>query len=146
MSETAARKDPYLAFRFEVMFNALSVAGFSDCTGLQTEIEVQDYPEGGWNVALRKLPGRTKQGNLTLKRGVVDLEMWNWYYDMTQGRRMYRDCTVRVRDEAGKEAVIEWQLQSAFPCKWLGPDLSATQNQIAVETVEICHQGLKRLK
>ena len=146
MAETASRQDPFLAFRFEIQMDEISVAGFSECTGLQLETEVQDYPEGGWNQFLRKFPGRTKQSNITLKRGIVDREMWQWYFDITQGKIRYRDGTIRVRDEAGKQPVIEWRFSGAFPFKWVGPDLNATQAAVAVETMEICFQGLERRK
>jgi phage tail-like protein len=144
VSETAARKDPFPAFRFEVKLDDISVAGFSECSGLQQEIEVQDYPEGGLNTFVRKFAGRAKQTNLQLKRGIVDREMWNWYYDLTQGRMRFRNGSIRVRDPGGQQVVMEWQFRDAFPCKWVGPDLNATQNNVAVETMELCLQGLER--
>jgi phage tail-like protein len=144
MAESGDRRDPYLAFRFEVRLDGLAVAGFSECSGLQLEIEVQDYPEGGMNTFVRKFPGRVKQTNITLKRGIVDREMWDWYYDLTQGRLTMRNGSVRIRDPANEQIQVEWHFRDAFPCKWVGPDLNASQNNVAIESVEICHQGLER--
>jgi phage tail-like protein len=144
MAESGDRRDPYLAFRFEVRLDGLAVAGFSECSGLQFEIEVQDYPEGGMNTFVRKFPGRVKQTNITLKRGIVDREMWDWYYDLTQGRLTMRNGSVRIRDPSNEQIQVEWHFRDAFPCKWVGPDLNASQNNVAIESVEICHQGLER--
>ena len=146
MATSGARNDPFLAFRFEVTLDELSVAGFSDCTGLQLETEVQDYSEGGLNTHLLKFPTRTKQANIVLKRGIVDREMWDWYWQLTQGLVWLRSGTVAVRDPSGGQVVIEWQFRDAFPCKWHGPELNAAQNSVAVETLELCHRGLERLK
>jgi phage tail-like protein len=145
LPESGARNDPFLAFRFEVRFDNLSVAGFSECSGLQLEIEVQDHMEGGLNTFVRKFPGRTKQTNIQLKRGIVDREMWNWYYDLTQGRLTTRNGSIRIHDTSGAPVQAEWQFRDAFPSKWVGPDLNASQNNVAVETMEICHQGLERI-
>jgi phage tail-like protein len=144
MAEAGARKDPFLAFRFEVRLDDLPVAGFSECSGLQLETEVQDYAEGGLNSYVRKFPTRTKQTNITLKRGIVDRDLWNWYWELTQGRVRFRNGSIVVRDPSGEEAVMEWQFRQAFPCKWTGPELNAAQSNVAVETLELCHQGLER--
>jgi phage tail-like protein len=145
MAATGTRTDPFVAFRFEVRLDDLSVAGFSDCSGLVLETEVQDYAEGGLNTHLLKFPTRTKQSNLVLKRGIVDREMWDWYWDITQGVVRLRSGSVAVRDPSGGEVVIEWQFRDAFPCKWAGPELNALQSTVAVETLELCHRGLERV-
>jgi phage tail-like protein len=146
VAESGDRQDPFLAFRFEVRLDDLSVAGFSECSGLQLEIEPQDYLEGGLNTFVRKFPGRVKQTNLTLKRGIVDREMWNWFYDLTQGKLKRRNGSIRIHDPSSTEVQVEWHFRDAFPCKWAGPDLNASQNNVAIESVEICHQGLERIK
>lgn len=146
MAESSDRRDPFLVFRFEVRLDDFPPAGFSECTGLQVETEVHDYPEGGLNTHLLKFPGRTKQSNLILKRGIIDRLVWDWHYDVTQGKVKFRNGTIRVLDAAGEQAVMEWQFKRAFPLKLAGPDLNATQNSVAVETLEICHQGLKRIR
>jgi phage tail-like protein len=146
MPETGARNDPYFAFRFEVQFDDISVGGFSECSGLQLETEVFDYSEGGLNTHVRKFVTRTKQTNLTLKHGIVDRVLWDWYYDITRGDIRFRNGSVVVRDPSGDQVVMEWQFREAFPSKWMGPELNATQNSVAIETLEICHQGLERIQ
>jgi phage tail-like protein len=144
VADTGARNDPFPAFRFEVRLDDLPVAGFSECTGLRLETDVQEYNEGGLNSVVRKFPTRTKQSNVTLKRGIVDRVMWDWYFDLTQGVVDPRSGSIIVRDPSGENVVMEWHIRDAFPCKWMGPDLNATQNSVAVETLELCHQGIER--
>jgi phage tail-like protein len=144
MADTGSRQDPFPAFRFEVKLDDLPVAGFSECTGLHLDTEVQEYTEGGLNSAVRKFPTRTKQSNIVLKRGIVDRVMWDWYFALTQGTVQPKNGSIVVRDPSGQTVVMAWQFREAFPCKWAGPDLNATQNTVAVETMELCHQGLER--
>jgi phage tail-like protein len=144
MANEASRRDPFLAFRFEVNLAGLPVGGFSDCSGLASETEIQEYPEGGRNDSVHKLIGRSKQPNLVLKRGIADRLLWDWYYDLTQGRIVTRHGTVTIKSPDGGSAVAEWEFSDAFPVKWTGPELNATQSAVAVETLELAHSGLRR--
>ena len=135
-------KDPFPAFIFEIRMNRAAVGGFSECTGLQLETEFEDYLEGGQNAFVHKFPTRTKQSNITLKRGIVDRSMWDWYWDLTQGKVEQRDVSIIVFD-ADREQQIVWSLNQALPCKWVGPDLNATQNSVAIETLELCYQRIE---
>jgi phage tail-like protein len=146
MAKNNERKDPFLAFRFEIKLDDTSVGGFSECSGIQLETEVHDYPEGGQNAYVEKFATRTKQSNITLKRGIVDRDLWDWYYKLIQGEFQFRNGSILVYDPSGSELVMEWQFRQAFPCKWQGPDLNAKQNNVAVEVFELCHHGLKRIK
>jgi phage tail-like protein len=141
---TGTRHDPFMAFRFEVRIDDLAVAGFSECGGIQLETELQDYAEGGLNTHLHKFASRTRQANISLKRGIADRVLWDWYYDITRGLIRRRNGSIRVRAEDGGQVLIEWQFQRAFPLKWVGPDLNALQNSVAIETFELCHEGLER--
>jgi len=87
------RQDPFLAFRFEVSLAGLPAGGFSDCSGLASETEIQEFPEGGRNDTVHKLIVRSKQPNLVLKRGIVDRLLWDWYFDLTQGLVVTRHGT-----------------------------------------------------
>ena len=147
MSKTGDRDDPFVAFRFEVRFDEdASMGGFSECSGLNLETQVQEYLEGGLNTAARKFPTRTTQSNVTLKRGIVDAKLWQWYYDLTQGKTQTRNVSVVVYDPSGGDPVMEFRLRDAFPCKWGGPELNAGQSGVALETLELCHQGLERVQ
>jgi phage tail-like protein len=145
VADNGNRIDPVPSFRFTVRFDDLQPVGFSDCTGLTLETEVQDYHEGGLNTHSWKFVTRNKQGNLTLKRGIVDDVMWNWYLAITNGAIQFRNATITVQNPSGDD-VMEFQALQAFPVKWVGPDLSASQNNLAVETLEFAHQGLQRIK
>ena len=144
MAESGSRNDPFVAFRFDLRFDEESYGGFSECSGLNLETQVQDYLEGGRNDHALKFPTRTVQTNVVLKRGVVDRRLWDWYYKLTQGDVKTRNVTILVYDQAGAAVVVEYRLRTAFPCKWSGPELNAAQNNVAVETLELCHQGLER--
>lgn len=144
MAETGKRVDPAIAFRFTVKFDRMDPIGFSDCTGLQAEVELLDYAEGGLNTHTWKLPGRTKHGNVTFKRGIVDMRTWKWFQKIAAGDFDARNCTVCVKDPSGETDVLEFQLTDAFPVKWQGPELAAGQNNLAIESMEVAHQGLVR--
>jgi phage tail-like protein len=146
MSKTGDRSDPAPSFRFTVSFEDLPPGGFSDCTGLQSETEVQEYAEGGLNTHTWRLPGRSKQSNVTLKRGIVNKTLWDWYEAIRNGRFKARNASILVHDPSGSDDLIEFQLVDAFPVKWIGPELSAAQNNLAIETLELAHQGLLRKK
>lgn len=144
MSKTARRIDPLSAFRFSVKFDDLEEAGFSECNGLALDTEVTDLAEGGVNTYLHKLVGRTRQSNLVLKRGIAGRDLWNWYWDIVNGRVQFRNAAVRIFSLDGAEVLMEVQLRQAFPMKWTGPDLSASQSNVAIETIEFAHQGVIR--
>jgi phage tail-like protein len=146
MAETGARNDPFPAFRFEVRLDGLPAAGFSECSGLQVETEFHDQPVGGLNTHLIRRPTRTKLSNIVLKRGIVDKKLWDWYADLVAGKVTFRNGSVVLHDPSGSEEVMKWDFEKALPCKWQGPDLNATQNSVAIETLELCHHGLQRVK
>lgn len=146
MPEAGSRNDPFLAFRFKITFDDLPPGGFSDCSGLQMGTEVHDFAEGGLNTHTWKFATRSKQTNLILKRGIVNKVLWDWYHDITVGKMKFRNATIAVLDSSGTNSVLEFQILQAFPVKWIGPELSAAQNNLAVETLELAHQGLERRK
>jgi phage tail-like protein len=146
MSRTGERLDPVPSFRFTVVFDDLPPGGFTDCTGLSSETEVQEYAEGGLNSHSWRMPGRSKQSNVSFKRGIVNKVLWDWYRKITTGDFKARNCTIVVHDPSGGDDVLEFQLADAFPIKWLGPELAASQNNLAIEVMEVAHQGLTRRK
>lgn len=136
-------RDPFVAFRFDLRFDAESLGGFSECTGISLDFPTQDYAEGGRNGEMLKFPTRGNQSNVVLKRGIVNRQLWTWYAKLLRGERGFRrSASILVLNEAGSSPVMTIELTNAFPCKWTGPDLNALQSNIAVESLEICHEGL----
>lgn len=140
---TGDRHDPVLAFCFAVEISGLIVAGFSEVSGLQAEIEVQEYREGGLNGYTHKRAGPVKYpSNLTLKKGITDSsELWSWYRDVMSGKIQRKPVDVVLMNSAGEEW-RRWKLQNAYPVKWTGPDMKAAASEVAVETLELAHEGL----
>jgi len=140
---TGARKDPYLGFNFRVEIQGLTVGGFSEVAGLQSEIEVQEYREGGLNGYVHKLAGPAKYpANLTLKRGIADNDtLWDWYAAVAKGNIQRQNGSIVLLDSRG-EPIKRWNFTAAYPVKWSGPDLQATSGEIAVESLELAHQGV----
>jgi phage tail-like protein len=137
------RNDPYLAYNFLVEIEDLIVGGFTEVTGLEVEVEVEEYAEGGQNEFVHKLPGRTKYSqNLTLKHGLTDIDtLWNWHQDVTQGKIERRNGSIYLLDALGLPAMW-WDFREAYPVKWTGPQLQADSATVAVETIELVHRGI----
>jgi len=137
------RKDPFLGFNFAVEVRGLVVGGFSEVAGLQAESEVQEYREGGVNEYIHKRAGPIRYAsNLTLKRGITDATaLWPWFHDVMNGKIERKNVSIVLMDSAGEEK-RRWNFQRAYPVKWVGPDLRGGTAEVAVETVELAHDGL----
>lgn len=140
----AKRVDPYLGFSFLVEIQGLIVGGFSEVSGLQAETEFEEIREGSVNDHLHKLPKITKYPNLALKRGVTDSEtLWMWHQDVSRGKVERRSVFIVLLDEEGMEK-WRWAFIDAYPVKWTGPDLKADGNAVALESLELAHNGIRK--
>jgi phage tail-like protein len=136
-------KDPYLSFRFRVEVGNIVVANVSEVSGLQIEIEIETYREGGVNDFVHNFPKGVKYQPLILKRGITDLnDLWNWYKDARTGKISRKDVAVVLMDESTKDERWRWNFKGAYPIKWTGPELKASSNTIAFESIELVHQGI----
>jgi phage tail-like protein len=141
--------DPFGNFCFTLNLGNVKVAGFAECTGLNVETKVFEYKEGGNNAATLKFPEPTTYGNVTLKRGVTDSnELLAWQLDVATGtfsknkRSDNPTVNITLMNEKGKP-VKGWNLIRAFPVKWVGPDFKASANEVAIETLELAHEGIE---
>jgi phage tail-like protein len=151
MSANPLRIDPFRSFNFLISLidssgiGAPSLGGFSECSGLEMSFEVEEYKEGGNNGTVLKFPTRAKWTNLKLKRGVaLSTDLWDWHYGFIQGKVQRRDGVVTLMDELHIPVKV-WSFRRGIPVKWTGPSLNAAQNQVAVEELEITHEGLRLL-
>lgn len=134
------------AYRFTVELKGITVASFSQVSGLQSEIEYEEYVEGGVNDFTHRFPKRTKYSPLVLKRGLSDsFELWKWYFDTARGSVQKKDGAVILNDATGRE-VCRWSFQDAYPVKWSGGELNASRSEVAIETLEIVFSQLKMSK
>lgn len=137
-----SRNDPYGRFNFLVEIDGVGAASFTDVGGLTTETEVIEYREGSESAAVRKLPGITKYSNVTLKRGLTqDRSLWEWRATVIQGQTRRANVAIYLLDES-RRPVLTWLLREAWPCKWEGPLFNAKSSEVAIETLELTHEGL----
>jgi len=137
--------DPYASFNFQLEIDGITRAGFSECTGLNAEANVIEYREGNESLTTRKLHGLIKYGNVTLKWGVSqDPELFNWFKTVMDGDiDRKQTMSIVLLDEQRHESV-RWNILNAWPSKYIVPDLKANANEIAFETIELCHEGVER--
>lgn len=142
---TAVRIDPYFNFNFIVEIDGITRAAFHEANGFDSTIDVIEHREGGENTTLRKLPGMTKYSNIVLKWGVTDdVQLYQWHRDAVRGKVQRRNGSIVLLDRGGQE-VARWNFFNAWPAKWHGPDLTAEGNDVAIETLELAHEGLERV-
>jgi phage tail-like protein len=136
------RNDPYPALNFAVEIDGVNVALFAEVSGLDVTIDVIEYRNGAEDITVRKLPGLAKYSNIVLKRGIVgDLSLWQWLSTVRQGAAQRRNGVIVLLDEH-RDAVLRFRFQRGWPCKLVGPTFNARSNEVAIETLEICHEGL----
>jgi phage tail-like protein len=137
------RIDPYAQFNFLIEIDNVTRGGFTECSGLTREQDVIDYREGAEDTIVRKLPGLKKVTNIMLKRGFTqDRELWEWRKTTIDGRTERRSGSIVLLDEA-REEVLRFNFREGWLCKWEGPQLNSSTNEVAIESLEICHEGLE---
>jgi phage tail-like protein len=134
---------PLPKFHFLVQWGGTRV-GFTEVTGLDMQAEAIEYREGSSpEFSKIKMPGMRKFSNITLKRGTAkkDLDFYNWIGTISMNTVERRDVTISLLDEA-HNPVMTWKAKQAFPVKLQASDLKADGNEVAIETLELAHEGL----
>ena len=140
---TRLRTDPSPAFHFRIEIDGLTRAAFRECHGLISETEVFEIAEGGLNHVTHRLPGRSTYSPITLARGwTLDLDLWRWRRQVIEGSPdAARGGDVVIVDSTGEETA-RWTFVRGWPSRWEGPVLVAGISAVAVEVIEIVHEGL----
>lgn len=134
---------PIPVFHFRVEWGGKNI-GFSEVAGLTQELQVIEYRDGNSpDYSTIKMPGLHKYNNVTLKRGIAksDNDFFKWLNTVKLNTIERRDLTISLLNE-NHEPVMVWKANNAFPVKVEGPALKASGNEVAVESVEIAHEGL----
>jgi phage tail-like protein len=156
----AERKDPIGNYNFRVrLLDAANIlvgavagllgidvdydAGFSECRGLEGTLQLQEFPEGGVNDRVRRFPTRMSWSNISLQRGVgLTPQLWDWYKAYLEGRGKRRDGMITLLNDR-HDPVMVWKFKRGLPVKWTGPTLTGRGSEVAIETLEIAHEGLE---
>lgn len=154
---SATRDDPLRAYNFVItlidtssvltalvgLVGAVYQAGFSECTGLETGMDVEEYREGGNNGTVLRFPTRVTWTNLHLKRGIATSDdLWTWHAGFVDGTVRRRDGMIVLQDDT-RAPIKVWRLKRALPVRWTGPAFNAMQSQVAIEELELAHEGLQ---
>jgi phage tail-like protein len=139
------RVDPYKNFRFLVEIDGIVQAGFSECSGFGSTLEVIEYREGGETSTVRKLPGKVTYPDITLKWGVTDSrELYDWHLAAVNGQISRRNGSIILQDDAGAEK-MRWNFFNAWPSKYDGPDFNAKGNDVSIDTLTVSCERLLRV-
>ena len=138
------RQDPYRSYNFLVEIDGITRAGFQECSGLDSTQEPIEYREGNEGLTVRKLPGLNTFSNIVLKWGIADdTELWEWRQQVTEGKIQRKNGSIVLLDDVGEEKA-RWNFREGWPTKWTGATFNATGTEVAVETLEIAHEGVAR--
>lgn len=142
---TGDRPDPFVNYNFHVEIDGISRAAFQEVTGLDSTVDVIEHREGGWNTTPHKFPGQTKHANIVLKHGMAtDRELVEWHRTISEGQIDRRNGSVVLLDRRRQE-VARWNFVRAWPSKYTAPSFNAEASDMAIESVEIVHEGLERV-
>ncbi len=145
-----ARQDPLRKFRFRLEIDGLDQAAFSEVTIGDLASDPIEYREGDEIPTVRKLSGLTKYANVTLKWGITDsVELAEWHQQIVGGATLLdeirKTVVIRMQDEAGNDRAA-FEVTRAWPCKYDPTDLNATGNEVAIDTLELCNEGIRRIQ
>jgi len=125
-----------------ITFDGMPTAYFRSVSGLSIEIEVVEFREGGIG-DVHKLPGRVKYPNLVLKQGFSGAsELQKWAFRIAAGQFEHKNATIVISDQKN-QVIVRYALTNGWPTKWEGPEFDASSNEVAIETIEIAHEGLR---
>lgn len=146
---TGGRTDPLVSFHFYVEIDGITQAQFKECSGLETKSEIVEYKEANKDgvTIVRKIPGALTWSDIVLKRGITDvMELWDWRKEIEEGNvdQARKNGSIVLYNQANQE-VARWNFVEGWPSKLSGPQISADSNEIAIEELTICHEGLERV-
>jgi phage tail-like protein len=144
MPGTGSRDDPYSAFNFLVEIDNITIAGFSECSGLSSESEEILYRNGDEDIYPRKVTGMLKFGDIMLKRGMTDNdELWAWRKTVMDGQTVRKSGSIVVLNEARQEA-LRYNFYQGWPSKWEGPSWNAKTSEVAIASLTLKIERMER--
>jgi len=147
------------SFRFRILLSlsapgggtALADGAFQECSGLEIDMDLQEFYEGGRNDGVVRRVGRAKYVPIILKRGMlygdsgnVNRELWDWLQGVASGVRPVQRYDGRIKVmSVGDNVAATWTFDRGLPAKIRGPELNAKTGEVAIEELHIAHEGLR---
>ncbi len=142
---TAVRQDPYRVYNFKLEIDGQTAGHFTECTGLEVSVQCISYREAGQGQVVRKLPGHVEYGDVVLRYGLTDsTDLWDWFMESAAGKVRRRNISIILMDPDGVTERTRWNLFSAWPSRWQGAPLNTTAQEIAIESLALVFEELKR--
>lgn len=136
---------PHGRFRYKVEIDGLDAGGFSEVSGFDLSIDVMEYREGDGVQTPMKMPGLRRYSNIVLKQGLADsMVLYDWITTAVDGAVERKTITITLLDEEESPAA-SWQVINAWPTRYTAPDFDANASEVAIESLEIAHEGMTRV-
>jgi phage tail-like protein len=143
-AQPGAWNDPYRAYNFKLVIQGVTAGHFVECSGLGVKVHAIRYQEGGGHT-VHRVPGPIEYGDVTLRYGLTtSAELWTWFMSAVEGRVDRRNVSVLMLDPDDVAEVMRWDLIDAWPSEWRGAPLDALSKEIAIESLTLVYESLKR--
>jgi phage tail-like protein len=130
-------------YRFKVTIDEIEAADFTEASGLTVQKEVLEYNEGGENTRHHKLVGATRFSNIVLRRGTSDsAALFEWVKQTIDGVVKRKNGSIIAVTRAG-DPIARWDFKNAWPCRYEGPQFRSGESEIAIELIELAHDGFE---
>ena len=145
-AQPGARVDPYRSYNFKLDIKEVTQGHFTGCTGLGIKVENIKYREGGLSQVVRQIPGRVEYGEVRLHYGLTSSsQLWDWFMKAVDGEVERKHVSVVIYGSNGIAPVLQWDLIDCWPAEWRGAPLDALGHEIAIESLTLVYETLKRV-
>jgi phage tail-like protein len=142
---TGTRTDPYRAYNYKMDIAGVTEGHFTQCSGLGVKVHAISYREGGTGEVVRRLPGPVEYADLTLRYGLTNSRaLWDWMMSAATGKVARKNVSIVLMDTDGVTEVMRWELIDAWPSEWRGSLLDALAREVAIESVTLVYESLRR--
>ncbi|HEX5746535.1 MAG TPA: phage tail protein [Archangium sp.] len=137
--------DPMRAYNFKLDINGVNEGHFTECHGLEVQVNALRYREGGAGAVVRRLAGPVAYGDVTLRYGLTtSRELWNWFMESVNGTPSRKNVSILMTGPDGLTEVFRWNLVDAWPSGWKGAALDALGQMVAIESVTLVFESINR--
>ena len=137
--------DPYRGYNFKLVIEGVTEGHFTKCKNLGIGVETIQYREAGNNQVVRWIPGKTKNSKITLEYGLTSSrQLWDWFMLAVAGTVERKNVSILMLKSDGVTEAMRWDLINAWPAEWCGPSLDAMSDEVAIESMTLVCEELKR--